>query len=45
MTPVLEMTSDSLSPASTESVLRDYFHAKDENRPHHLARACRRAAA
>lgn len=33
------MTSDSLTPSSTESVLRDYFHAKDENRPHFMARA------
>ena len=24
---------------STESVLRDYFHAKDENRPLYMARA------
>ena len=27
----------SRSPSSPESVLRDYFHAKDENRPHLLA--------
>ena len=33
------MTTGSSSPASTESVLRDYFHAKDENRPHYMARA------
>lgn len=33
------MPTDSLSPACTESVLRDYFHAKDENRPHYMARA------
>ncbi|KAG1247661.1 hypothetical protein G6F65_020046 [Rhizopus arrhizus] len=33
------MILDSLSPSSTESVLRDYFHAKDENRPHYMARA------
>ena len=31
------MILDPLSPSSTESVLRDYFHAKDENRPHHLS--------
>jgi len=39
MTEALAMSSDSLSPSSTESVLRAYFHAKDENRPHHMARA------
>lgn len=39
MTEAHAMTSDSLSPSSTESVLRDYFHAKDENRPHFMARA------
>ena len=33
------MILDPLSPSSTESVLRDYFHAKDENRPHYMARA------
>lgn len=33
------MSTDSLSPACTESVLRDYFHAKDENRPLYMARA------
>ncbi|HEY9318904.1 MULTISPECIES: hypothetical protein [Achromobacter] len=33
------MMPDSLSPSSTESVLRDYFHAKDENRPHYMSRA------
>lgn len=33
------MPTDSLFPACTESVLRDYFHAKDENRPHYMARA------
>ncbi|MGE8687007.1 MAG: hypothetical protein ACN6PJ_07740 [Achromobacter sp.] len=33
------MSIDTLPPSSTESVLRDYFHAKDENRPHYMARA------
>lgn len=33
------MTHDSLSPRSTESLLRDYFHAKDENRPIYMAQA------
>lgn len=33
------MSTHVLTPASTESVLRDYFHAKDENRPHYMARA------
>lgn len=33
------MPTDSLFPTCTESVLRDYFHAKDENRPHYMARA------
>lgn len=27
------------SPATTLARLRDYFHAKDENRPHYMARA------
>lgn len=38
-TEAFAMSSDSLSPSCTESVLRDYFHAKDENRPHYMARA------
>lgn len=33
------MSPATLPPASTESVLRDYFHAKDENRPHYMTRA------
>lgn len=33
------MISSPSSPSSTESVLRNYFHAKDENRPHFMARA------
>ena len=33
------MSTGPLSPACTESVLRDCFHAKDENRPHYMARA------